>query len=201
MNSSKAPRPLALDLVHGALGFAFVSVAAFSVWAFAARAFKNFGGELGLYAAIAAVFLGLSGLLLSPLAGGMGRFYKAFLPAFILYSVVWCIAWFGLKGRTGEWVGAAAGCLVFTWLSMKLLGSTRGWIAAAVALFVLHTAGYFAGDWAMYDYWLKKPAFLDLAPADRAHAALMGKLSWGLLYGLGFGAGIGVVFNRARVGA
>lgn len=194
-------RPLWLDVLHGALGFALVSVAAFSVWAFGGGFFRPYGGELAMYAAIVIVFLGLSGLVLGPLAGGMGRFYKAFLPAFLLYSVVWCIAWFGLKGRTGEWVGAAAGCVVFTWLSMKLLGRTQGWIAAAVALFVLHTAGYFAGDWAMYDYWLAREPGAEISRAARAQAALMGKLSWGLLYGLGFGAGIGWVFSRARVGA
>lgn len=198
--STPTTRPLWLDLLHGALGFALVSIAAFSIWAFAAKYFRDFGGELGMYAAIAAVFLGLSGLILAPLAGGLGRFYKAFLPAFLLYSVVWCIAWFGLKGRTGEWVGAGAGCLVFAWISMKMLGSTRGWIIAALGLFVLHSAGYFAGDWAMYDVWLDKERLLELDRAEKAQALLMGKLSWGLFYGLGFGAGIGLVFHRARVG-
>ncbi|TDU71207.1 hypothetical protein EI77_02329 [Prosthecobacter fusiformis] len=194
-------RPLVFDVLHGAIGFAIVSVAAFSVWGFAAGAFRDFGGELGMYAAIAGVFLALSGVLLSPLAPGMGRFYKAFLPAFLLYAVVWCVAWFGLKGRVGEWVGAAAGCLVFTWVGMKMLGSTRGWMAAAMALFALHTAGYFAGDSAMYDYWVPLAKAGDLGKVDRAQLILYGKLSWGLFYGLGFGAGIGWVFNRARVGA
>jgi hypothetical protein len=201
MNAPLPSRPLWLDLVHGAFGFALVSVAAFSVWAFAAPFFKDFGGELGMYAAIAAVFLGLSGLVLGPLAGGMGRFYKAFLPAFLLYSVVWCAAWFGLKGRTGEWVGIAAGSLAFTLVSMAILGSTRRWLMAALTLFVLQAAGYFAGDWAMYDVWLSKENLAGLKKVDKTQAALLGKLSWGLFYGLGFGAGIGVVFRRARVGA
>ena len=59
----------------------------------------------------------------------------------------------------------------------------------------------FAGDWAMYDYWLAREPGAEISRAARAQAALMGKLSWGLLYGLGFGAGIGWVFSRARVGA
>lgn len=199
--STQSVPPLWKDLLHAALGFSMVSIAAFSVWAFAAPLFRPIGGELTMYAAIAAVFLGLTGLLLAPLADGMGRFYKAFLPAFLLYAIVWCIAWFGLKGRTGEWVGAAAGCLVFTLVSMKILGNTRGWLLAALALFILHTAGYFAGDWAMYDVWLSKENLKGLAKPDKAQAALLGKLTWGMFYGLGFGAGIGCVFHRARVGA
>lgn len=199
--SQPSSRSLTVDVIHGAIGFALVSVAAFSVWAFAAKAFRNFGGELGMYAVIAGVFLGLSGLLLGPLAGGIGRFYRAFLPAFLVYAVVWCIAWFGLKGRTGEWVGAALGCVVFTLISTKLLGSSRGWVVALLGLFVLHTAGYFAGDWAMYDYWLSAERIQELRKPEKAQAALLGKLSWGLFYGLGFGAGIGWVFHRTRVGA
>lgn len=186
------------DTLHGAIGFAGVALAAFSIWAFAPGFFRHAGGEPGMYAAIALVFLGLSGLVLGPLAGGAGRFYKAFLPAFLLYSVLWCVAWFALKNRAGEWLGAAAGCLGFAWLAMRLLGSTRGWLVAAVALFALHTAGYFAGDWAMYDYWLGDK---EVGKEERRQLATLGKLSWGLLYGLGFGAGIGQVFHRARVGA
>lgn len=201
MMSTPSPRPLWQDLLHGALGFALVSLAAFSIWAFAGKFFAPLGGEVAMYAAIAAVFLGFSGLLLGRLAGGIGRFYQAFLPAFFLYAIVWCIAWFAFKNRTGEWLGAAAGSLIFTYISMKMLGSTRGWLLAAVALFCLHTAGYFAGDWAMYDVWLSADNLADLTKKDRTQAALMGKLSWGLFYGLGFGAGIGCVFHRARVGA
>lgn len=191
------PRSLLKDALHGCIGFAFVSIAAFSVWAFGAGWFRNLGGELSMYAAIAAVFLGLSGLVLGPLAGGVGRFYKAFLPSFFVYAVVWTAAWFGLHGRLGEWTGAGAGCIAFAWIAMKMLGSTRGWLIAALALFVLHTAGYFAGDWAMYDFWLADR--MDKKPSREA--VLAAKLSWGLFYGLGFGAGIGWVFNRARIAA
>ncbi len=195
------PRSLLKDTLHGSIGFAVVSIAAFSVWAFGAGWFRNLGGELGMYAAIAAVFLGLSGLVLGPLAGGVGRFYKAFLPAFFVYAVVWTAAWFALPDKRGEWIGAAAGCLVFAWISMKMLGSTRGWLIAALALFVLHTAGYFAGDWSMYDVFVPKAKAAGKGSADFQHYMTLAKLSWGLFYGLGFGAGIGWVFNRARIAA
>ena len=48
--------------VRGALGFAVVSVAAFCVWAFGGRWFRGNGGEGAMYAAIAAVFIGMSGV-------------------------------------------------------------------------------------------------------------------------------------------
>jgi len=194
-------RNLLKDTLHGSIGFAVVSVAAFSVWAFGSGWFRNFGGELGMYSAIAAVFLGLSGLVLGPLAGGMGRFYKAFLPAFFVYAIVWCVAWFGLHGRLGEWTGAGSGCVAFAWIAMKMLGSTRGWLLAALALFVLHTAGYFAGDWSMYDVFVPKARAAGKGTPEYQQFMTLAKLSWGLFYGLGFGAGIGWVFNRARIAA
>jgi hypothetical protein len=195
------PRSLFKDTLHGALGFAFVSLVAFSIWAFLPSFFRSLGGEIGLYAAIAVVFLGLSGLVLGPLAGGVGRFYRAFLPAFFAYSVFWCLAWFWLKGREGEWWGAALGCLAFTLIGMKLLGSVKHWLLAAGVLFILHSAGYFAGDWAMYQYCKPKALTFVKNSAEWQQWMILGKLAWGLLYGLGFGAGIGWVFHQARIEA
>jgi len=192
-------RSLARDVLQGALGFALVSLAAFSVWAFAGGWFRGHGGELAMYGAIAVIFLGLSGLALGGLAGGAVRFYQAFLPAFFVYSVVWCIAWFGLPDKRGEWLGSILGGVVFTLISFKILGGKRGLLGAALVFVVLHSAGYFAGDWAMHGYWQdegRRAQYLWLT--HRGFAALA-KLSWGLCYGLGFGAGIGWVFHRARL--
>ncbi len=191
-------RSLSRDVVHGGLGFAVVSIAAFSVWAFAAPLFRGLGGEPAMYAAIAAVFLAGAGLMLGPLAGGMARFYKAFLPAFLAYSILWCAAWFGLGGRLGEWTGAAAGCLAFALIVSRLQGRGGRWLTAAVALFVLHSAGYFAGDWSMYDVFVPKARAVGRESADFQHYMTLAKLSWGLFYGLGFGAGIGWVFHASR---
>jgi hypothetical protein len=192
-------RSLSRDLIHGALGFALVSVAAFCVWAFAGGWFRGHGGELAMYGAIAAVFLGFSGLILGPLAGGAGRFYRAFLPAFFIYALLWCAAWFALRDKTGEWLGSVIGGVAFAVISMKLLGSTRGWLGAAVVFVILHSAGYFAGDWAMYGYWLDKGRAAQFPGLARPDFMVLAKLSWGLCYGLGFGAGIGYVFHRARL--
>lgn len=192
-------RSLFKDVIHGSVGFALVSIAAFSVWAFGAGWFRDFGGELGLYAAITVVFLGFSGLVLAPLAAGVGGFYKAFIPAFLIYAIVWTMAWFGLHGRLGEWVGAGLGCVAFAWIAMKMLGNTQGWGIAALALFTLHTAGYFAGDWSMYDVFVPKAKAAGKGTPEFQQYMTQAKLSWGLFYGLGFGAGIGWVFHKARI--
>jgi hypothetical protein len=168
-------------VLRGALGFAAVSVAAFSVWAFGERLFKPWGGDGAMFPAIAVVFLGLTGLLLHPLAGGAGRFYRAFVPAFFAYAAVWCAAWWLIRKRPGEWVGSAAGSAVFALVAMAILGNLRGWPKAAALLFVGHSAGYFLGGELFYSM-----------------KSQLGMLLWGLLYGLGFGAGIGYVFGIDR---
>ncbi len=193
-----AKRPLVRDLLHGALGFAAVSLASFSIWAFAAGLFRQAGGEPAMYAAIAAVFLGLSGLVLGPLAGGIGRFYRVFLPAFSAYAVLWSAAWFAMPGRMGEWLGALAGCAAFVGLARWSLGATSGGLVLFSGFFALHTAGYFAGSWAMYDFWLARFKAGNPEGLTGPQAAVLAKLSWGLCYGLGFGAGLGWLFHRAR---
>lgn len=185
--------------LRGALGFAVVSVAAFSVWAFAGGWFRNHGGEGALYAAIAAVFALLSGLLLHPLVPGpraLARFYGVFTPAFLAYSIVWSGFWFWLKSGPGEWLGAAAGSGVFVAVAAWRLGQTRGFWTATTVFFVLHTAGYFAGGQSMD--WLVGVAKSAATPGDRSRWLALAKLSWGVFYGLGFGAALGFALATLR---
>lgn len=159
-------------ILRGALGFAAVGVAAFSVWAFGGRAIGN---EPLMYAIIAAVFLGGTGLLLHPLAGGVGRFYLTFVPAFLVYAVAWSAIWFAWETRLSEWLASAAGCLLFAvvlgWRSPSRLP------AVALVLFLAHSSGYFLGGDLYY-----------------AIKGTTGKLLWGLCYGLGFGGGLGYAY-------
>ena len=184
------------SVLRGSLGFAAVSLAGFSVWAFAGRWFHENAGEAGLYAACAVVFLGLSGLLLHPLLRGPGsliRFYKVFIPAFMAYAVVWCAAWFVWKFGAGEWVGSLAGSLVFTTLVGWSLGNLRSWGRVAIVMFLAHSTGYFLGGKLMY--WMIGPGGADMFTGiSKTQISLMAKLGWGLLYGLGFGAGLGYAF-------
>lgn len=172
--------------VYGGLGLGLVSLAAYSIWAFAPKAA---GSEGGMYALIALVYLAGTGLALRGLLQGenrMRRFYALFLPAFVLYAALWSAAWFMLGGRAGEWLGAAAGTVTMAWMMWRGLGRPAGFWAGAVALFVLHTAGYFAGSAWMY-------GLLDrgISGWEKREVATLAKLGWGLLHGLGFGAGLG----------
>jgi hypothetical protein len=188
---------LAGAMLRGAVGFAVVSIVAFSVWAFGSGLFRGRGGEPVLYAAIAVVFLGLTGLVMHPLVEGdrkLARFYAAFVPAFLLYAIVWSGFWFWLKFGLGEWLGAAAGSLVFVAYTAWRLGQWKSfWIAAAV-FFVLHTAGYFAGGWCTYKLLgAAKAGMVSFLTKDQL--GVLAKLSWGLFYGLGFGGGLGYAYR------
>ena len=173
---SMETKPAWIAVTRGSLGFAAVSVAAFAVWAFAGR---RFGGEMGLYVAIAVVFLAVSGLVLHPLAPEprLRRFYLSFVPAFFVYAAVWCAAWFALRFGWGEWLGSFAGSAAFALVLGATLKSLRPVIKVTLVIFVVHSAGYFLGGEVYY-------------PMGDA----TGKLLWGLLYGLGFGAGIGYAY-------
>lgn len=172
------------SIVRGSLGFAAVSLAAYAVWAFAGKALHARLGEGGFYAVVAVVFLGLSGLALHKLVDGphsFRRFLKVFVPAFIAYAAAWCACWFGLGGVKGEWLGSLAGTAAFAAVSGALLGNLRPFLKVALVLFVSHSAGYFLGG----------PAYEAVKGEWRVPAIL----AWGLLHGLGFGAGIGYAFH------
>lgn len=182
--------------LRGAFGFAVVSVGAFSVWAFAGRWFRGHGGEGALYAAIAGVFIALTGLLLHPLVRGerrLLRFHAAFAPAFLVYAVVWSGFWFWLGSGAGEWLGSLLGSATFVAILAWRLGNWTAVGRATGAFFVLHTLGYFAGGQAMallIGLARRTPPPVLTAP----DLIILAKLSWGLFYGLGFGAGLGYAF-------
>lgn len=128
-----------------------------------------------MYAACFAVFILLAGLLLNPLAGGLGRFYRSFGPAFLAYAILWCVAWFVWRDQAGEWLGSAVGCAAFSAVLAWRLGNWKGLGLGVLVLFLAHSAGYFAGEWLYYG----------------SGKTAVDRLLWGVLYGLGFGAGIG----------
>lgn len=191
-NVRLSPFPAA---VRGGLGFAAVSVASFSIWAFGGGWFRGRGGEGALYAAIAAAFVGLSGLFLRTLIVGehrLRRFYGIFAPAFAAYAVVWSLFWFWLGFGAGEWLGAFLGSLTFVAVVAARVGGWAAFGKASAVFFLLHTAGYFIGGQAM-GFFL---GFARASPPpvlDASGWAIVAKLSWGVFYGLGFGAGLGYV--------
>jgi hypothetical protein len=187
-------------MIRGSIGFAIVSIAGFSVWAFGGRWFQANLGEAGLYSICAIVFLGSSGLLLHPLVQGPGqllRFYKVFLPAFLAYAVVWCAAWFILRFGLGEWLGSLLGSIVFVAVTAHGFRNYKGVGKASILLFGFLSFGYFLGGKLMH--WITGPmGAAMLAGLSKTQISVVAKLSWGLLYGLGFGAGIGYAFQTLQ---
>lgn len=185
------------SVLEGAWRFAIVSVAGFAVWAFAGRWLPVHGGEIGLYATSTMVFLGLAGLLMHPLVIGrlpIARFYSVFIPAFVAYAIVWCAFWFMLRFGAGEWLGSLAGSLAFVAVSGWRFGNLRPVPRVGVVLFIAHSLGYFAGGRLMQ--FLTSPGGAELFNSlTKAQLGTVAKLSWGLLYGLGFGAGLGYSFH------
>jgi hypothetical protein len=185
------------SVLQGAWRFAIVSIVGFAVWALGGSWFRAHGGEGGLYAASTVVFIGFAGLLMHPLVRCPRRilcFYGVFIPAFIAYAVVWCSFWFWLRYGAGEWLGSLAGSVAFVAVTGWHFGNLRPVAGVSVAFFAAHSLGYFAGGKLMH--FLTSPTGTELFNSlTKAELGTVAKLSWGLLYGLGFGAGLGYAFH------
>ena len=185
---------LGSSLMRGMIGFTVVSVAGFVPWAVFGKWFhvqmgKN--GEVGMYAACAVVFLVLTSPLLHRLIigpGSVSRFYKLFSLSFTAYSMAWIVGWMALRGHPGSIAGLFAGTMVMACMLVAAFDALRGVVKVFLALFVLNSIGYFVGG-------LSEAALIKQYP-------LYAKLSWGVFYGLGLGAGLGLAFHfcqeRAR---
>lgn len=187
---SQPPPNLRDSLLRGIGGFTLVSVAGFAPWAFFGRWFYPYVGEAGLYATCALVFIGLSGPLLHRLIigpGSLGRFYKLFGLAFAAYSAVWIVCWLWLGGDLGSITGLLGGTAVMGWILTRAFAAPGAILPVIAALFVLNTAGYYAGGWleARLIGWHMRTAML----------------LWGVCYGIGLGAGLGFAFHRCQATA
>lgn len=174
------PPTLLGSLLRGAVGFMVVGVVGFAPWALAGKWLP----EIGMYAACAAVFIGLSGPLLHRLIlgpGSLARFYKLFGVAFGANSVLWIAAWMLLKGDLGSVVGLLAGTAAMGGMIAVAFEERRAALPSIAALFSLNTAGYYAGGWVE-------------AALARANLTLA-MLLWGVFYGLGLGSGLGLAFH------
>ena len=202
--SSVAVPSLSASVVRGTLGFTVVSLAGFAPWAVFGRWFHKMGGELGMYIACAVVFIGLSGLCLHRLILGRGslvRFYQLFSVAFTLYSVAWIAGWMVLRGHLGSIVGLFAGTALMGWIFVRAFEARGQLLRVVLALFVLNSLGYFVGG--LMEGGLMGAQGLSLMGVA-IHKSTQGRLamlSWGLCYGIGFGAGLGLAFHWCQTEA
>lgn len=196
-SASKVPT-LGRSVVLGAGGFMIVSVAGFAPWALGASWLQKRIGEAGMYGTCAAVFIGLSGLLLHPLIigpGSLSRFYKLFGISFSAYSAAWIAGWMGLHGHAGSLVGLLAGSVLMGGLFAAAFGERSAALKSIAALFVLNTVGYYAGGWV--EGKVARLPNLSLAGlvVEKPPPLTVAMLLWGVCYGLGLGAGLGLAFH------
>lgn len=179
-----APPALRRSLLTGALGFCVASLCVFATVAFAERWMYAALGLYGAYVAWTTLFILLGGGALGSLAVGrwrLPRFYLLFGLAFFAYAAGWVGAYFTLRGASGEWVGALAGCVLMGSVFALGFGALRSTLKLSAVLFVAHTVGYFLGS-ALND----------------AVGGRTGMLLWGSVYGLCLGAGLGAVLHFAQ---
>jgi hypothetical protein len=197
--NSLAPS-LSQSVLRGMLGFTLVSLGGFGPWILAGRWFYRHTGEAGLYAACASVFVGLSGPLLHRLIippGSLLRCYKIFGLAFAGYALVWTLSWMLLRGTVGGVTGALAGMAVMGGLLAWGFAAPAATVKVVTALFLTNLAGYLIGEWAHTAVQSVAGGF-GLKPSV---IPLISKSVWGLCYGLGFGAGIGIAFYLCQAEA
>jgi hypothetical protein len=196
-SAPKIPR-LGHSILVGSVGFLTVSLCAFSPWALFGKWLYTHGGEGGMYAVCAVVFILLSGAVLNPLVIGPGtlvRFSALFAMAFMAYALVWCGAWFGLARPAGAAVagivGSVGGMTVMGLILCSAFGAPAQRGRVIMALIAANLAGYFAGGM-LHSPDVAKPiaAALGLGTDKRAVGSVAALL-WGVAYGLGTGAGLG----------
>ena len=178
-------------MLKGSWRFGLTSIIAFGVWALPIKM-----TTIELYSSITLVFLLTTGFLLYPLIQGPRKIfnlYKFFLPSFIAYAILWCIGWFGIKGNAGELFGSAAGLAAMVLMANLLFNKKNNFLACLGVLFLLHTLGYTLGGMLSYAAYGKGL----FAPWMEGHI-MLGKLLWGLFYGMGFGAGLGYLLYEAQ---
>src|SRR5688572_16354209 len=100
-----------------------------------------------MYAAVAAVFVILTGFALHRLAPSPARFAKAFIPAFVAYAAVWSAIYLRFKG---DYLATAAAVAAFAAVLAAVLGGGRAWLQVWLVATAAHVAGYWLGGIVCY---------------------------------------------------
>jgi len=175
-----------------------VALSGYAVWAFGGAFFSS---EPVMYAACALVFLGLGGPALLPDSGDISgrkiRFCLSISLSFLVYAIIWSIAWFTLPTTFGEILGSSLGLLGFAAVYRGLMKHHVAIMIATATLFLWHTIGYYASSFVYASFQGRGPGAinLDWEPTSIRHFA---RLSWGFFYGLGLGLGINRFLHLSR---
>jgi hypothetical protein len=192
---------LATSLSRGILGFTLVSIVGFGPWIIAGEWLNRLVGEAGLSAVCASAFIGASGPLLHRLiigSGSLSRFYKLFALVFAGYAVAWIVGYMTLRGHGGSLIGLLAGTAAMGAMLTRAFDAARARWRVIAALFLLNSAGYFAGGWLEgIVVGLKDPCLFGLILEKPARTTLAMLVS-GICYGVGLGAGLGLAFYECQ---
>lgn len=176
-------------LLLGGILFSIVSVAAYSIWAFAGRLFPN---ESSLYAAITICYLAMGGgavYLASARNASLLRTWTSIAAGFICFGILWSALYFWIGGTHGETFGNALGLLAFVAVVKVIHRSPNGIFTPLSVAFFASTLGYYLGE--LGEFWLKgMPTVL---PSLSDSYATAGKLVWGFFHG--FGLGVALTFT------
>ena len=184
-NRGADPVPsLVRSLLTGGIGFGAASLCVFATVAYAEGWMYQQLGVLGAYLAWTVLFILLGGGVLGSLVvrrWEMPRFYLLFAVAFFAYAAGWVFAYFVLGRVLGEWVGSLVGSFLMALVFAAGFGVARSKFSLSAILFVANSLGYFVGS-----------------AVNDSIEGKAGMLSWGLIYGLCLGAGLGAVLHFAQ---
>ena len=169
----------------GSVYFGIVSMLVFATVAFGELWMYRNLTLWGAYFVWTLLFLGLGGVSFLPLIEPgtyRRRFPARFAIGFLGYALIWCCAYFLQPNTRGECVGCGVGSIVLAMVLNPPGMGRGGQFQCAGSLCVFSVLGYFAGAW-----------------ANAAAGGPMGMLLWGVAFGLGTGAGIGLILGRLNI--
>ena len=166
-------------VIAGSSRFAAASTLVFSTVAFAERWMYANLTIAGAYVVWTLLFLIVAPLAFIQLLGESPQrraFPLWFNIAFLAYCALWCAGWFVSPNTLGEVVGCVAGSLALVGVRGSRGFVRKPFVTAGLVLATCNLIGYFSGGY-----------------LNARIGGPVGMLAWGMLFGAGTGAGIGLI--------